>query len=112
MFLREIIFAPLLYVYIFSFSPMLDQLFGSKTRVRLLRLFLHNPEQAFFVRQLSRKIGAQINGVRNELDNLVDLGLVSAVRGKVPEEKNEEGETGDAQHQQKKLPFTRRRSSI
>lgn len=56
---------------------MLEQLFGSKTRVRLLRLFLHNPEQAFFVRQLSRKIGAQINGVRNELDNLVQLGIIS-----------------------------------
>ena len=61
---------------------MLEQLFGSKTRVRLLRLFLHNPEQAFFVRQLSRKIGAQINGVRNELENLVDLGVISVLRGK------------------------------
>lgn len=58
---------------------MLEQLFGSKTRVRLLRLFLNNSKDAFFVRELTRKIGAQINAVRNELDNLVDMDLVSVV---------------------------------
>jgi len=57
---------------------MLEHLFGSKTRVRLLRIFLHNGKNAFFVRELTRKIGAQINSVRNELDNLVDMGLVVA----------------------------------
>ena len=58
---------------------MLEQLFGSKTRVRLLRLFLNNSKDAYFVRELTRKIGAQINAVRNELDNLVDMELVMAV---------------------------------
>lgn len=58
---------------------MLEQLFGSKTRVRLLRLFLNNSKDAFFVRELTRKIGAQINAVRNELDNLVEMDLVSVV---------------------------------
>lgn len=58
--------------------PMLEHLFGSKTRVRLLRIFLHNGKNAFFVRELTRKIGAQINSVRNELDNLVAMGLVVA----------------------------------
>ncbi len=55
---------------------MLEQLFGSSTRVRLLRLFLHHPEQAFFVRELTRRIGAQINAVRNELDNLSEMGIL------------------------------------
>lgn len=58
---------------------MLEQLFGSKTRVRLLRLFLNSPKGAFFVRELTRKIGSQINAVRNELENLVQMNLVSAV---------------------------------
>jgi len=58
---------------------MLEQLFGSKTRVRLLRLFLNNPKDAFFVRELGRKIGAQINAVRNELDNLVEMEMVTTV---------------------------------
>ncbi len=55
---------------------MLDQLFGSKTRVSLLRLFIDNPEQAYFVRELTREIDAQINSVRRELANLVDLEIV------------------------------------
>lgn len=59
---------------------MLELLFGSTTRVRLLRLFLQDHKTAFFVRELTRKIGAQINSVRNELDNLVDLGIVTAVK--------------------------------
>ncbi|HBO99790.1 MAG: polymerase subunit beta protein [Candidatus Uhrbacteria bacterium GW2011_GWF2_41_16] len=54
----------------------LEQLFGSKTRARLLGLFLQNPDKAFFVRELTRKIDAQLNSVRRELQNLVDLGLV------------------------------------
>jgi hypothetical protein len=59
---------------------MLEQLFGSKTRVRLLRLFLNNHKGAYFVRELTRKIGAQINAVRNELDNLVSMGIISVVQ--------------------------------
>jgi len=58
---------------------MLEQLFGSKTRVYLLRLFLANQNDAYFVRELTRKIGAQINAVRNELENLVSMGIIEAV---------------------------------
>jgi hypothetical protein len=58
---------------------MLEQLFGSKTRVRLLRLFLNTSTNVFFVRELTRKIGAQINAVRNELENLVDMGILEVV---------------------------------
>jgi DNA-binding transcriptional ArsR family regulator len=58
---------------------MIEQLFGSKTRVHLLRLFLANQGEAYFVRELTRKIGAQINAVRNELDNLVKMGIVEVV---------------------------------
>ncbi|MEK9151897.1 MAG: hypothetical protein AAB692_00870 [Patescibacteria group bacterium] len=57
---------------------MLDRLIGSKTRVRLLQLFLANPKQPFFVRELTRKISAQINAVRNELKTLESLSIVEA----------------------------------
>jgi len=60
---------------------MLEQLFGSKTRVHLLRLFLANQEECFFVRQLTRKIGAQISAVRNELDNLTSMGIIEIAKG-------------------------------
>ena len=54
----------------------LEQLFGSKTRARLLGIFLQHPQDFFYVRELTRKIGAQLNSVRRELKNLVDIGLV------------------------------------
>jgi len=51
----------------------LEHLFGSKTRARLLSLFLHHPERKFFVRELSREINAQVHAVRRELENLEKL---------------------------------------
>ena len=54
----------------------LEQLFGSKTRARLIGLFLANPDTFFFVRELTRKIDAQLNSVRRELKNLIQLGLI------------------------------------
>ena len=63
----------------------LEQLFGSQTRARLLSLFLLHPTEAYFVRELTRKIDAQLNSVRRELKNLIELGLVSerAAQGKI-----------------------------
>ena len=55
---------------------MIDQLFGSKTRVKLLNLFLNNPGRAFYVREITRSIGEQINSVRRELANLVGVGVI------------------------------------
>jgi predicted DNA-binding transcriptional regulator len=61
----------------------LEQLFGSKTRARLLALFLQQPEKAFFVRELTRRIDAQLNSVRRELKNLLDIGIVTEQVGAV-----------------------------
>lgn len=55
---------------------MIDALFGSKTRVKLLHLFLNNPNRAFYVREITRKIDEQINSVRRELANMVEVGIV------------------------------------
>jgi len=55
---------------------MLEQLFGSRTRVKLLRLFLANPGKLYFVREITRKVEERINSVRRELKNLSDLELV------------------------------------
>lgn len=55
---------------------MLEHLFGSKTRYRLLRFFFHNGDKAFFVRELTRSLDVQINAVRRELTLLVQSGLV------------------------------------
>ncbi len=60
---------------------MLEHLFGSKTRVRLMTLFLNKPEESFFIRELTRRIQTQINAVRREIDNLTKLGLIREVEG-------------------------------
>lgn len=57
---------------------MIEQLFGSKTRVKLLRLFYSNPNRAFYVREITRKIDEQINSVRRELSNLLSIGIIAS----------------------------------
>lgn len=56
---------------------MIDALFGSKTRVKLLHLFLNNPNRSFYVREITRKINEQINSVRRELSNMMNVGIVT-----------------------------------
>lgn len=60
---------------------MLEHLFGSRTRVRLISLFLSCPDEAVFVRELTRRINTQINAVRRELANLMKIGLVREAKG-------------------------------
>jgi hypothetical protein len=57
---------------------MIDALFGSKTRVKLLHLFLNNPNRAFYVREITRKIEEQINSVRRELANMLSIGIIQS----------------------------------
>lgn len=57
---------------------MIDALFGSKTRVKLLHLFLNNPGKAFYVREITRLIDEQINSVRRELSNMLTVGIISS----------------------------------
>lgn len=57
----------------------IESLFGSKTRVKLLSLFYNNPERPFYVREITRKINEQINSVRRELQNLLNIGIVKSV---------------------------------
>lgn len=57
---------------------MIDALFGSKTRVKLLHLFLNNPGKAFYVREITRLIDEQINSVRRELANMLQVGIIDS----------------------------------
>ena len=55
---------------------ILKRLFTSQTRVKLLKLFLLNTDEEFFIRELTRRLDEQINSVRRELDNLKKVGLL------------------------------------
>lgn len=48
----------------------------SRVRVKLLTVFLFSPAEMFYVRQLTREIGEEINAVRRELTHMVDVGMV------------------------------------
>jgi predicted Zn-dependent peptidase len=56
----------------------LKDLFISKTRVKLLQIFLANPDEMYYVRQLTRMSREEINAVRRELLRMDSLGLVKS----------------------------------
>lgn len=57
---------------------MLERIFTSKTRVKILTLFTINPQKEMFVREISRNINENINAVRRELSNLEQIGLLKS----------------------------------
>jgi hypothetical protein len=57
---------------------MLEQLFSSRTREKLLSLFLFNQGKRFYVREITRLIDERLNSVRRELSNLEQLGLINS----------------------------------
>ncbi len=57
---------------------MLKSLFTSKTRVRLLKLFLLNPDADFYQRQIANKVCVPIRAVQRELENLLGVGIVAS----------------------------------
>ncbi len=56
----------------------MKDLFISKTRVQLLKAFFADPQEMFYVRQLTRKTGEEINAVRRELMRMETLGMVKS----------------------------------
>lgn len=59
---------------------MLEKLLKSKTRVKLLTLFLLNPETEMYVREIARRTDENTNAIRRELKNLEEIGLLSSAR--------------------------------
>jgi predicted nucleotidyltransferase len=55
---------------------MLKKLFSSKTRVEVLKLFLFNPDDSFYQRQISSLTYQRIRGVQREVIKLVKIGII------------------------------------
>ncbi|MFH1826881.1 MAG: hypothetical protein ABH812_00400 [bacterium] len=49
---------------------MLEHIIPSKTRIAILELFYHNPENSYFLRKVVREVGKEVNAVKRELDIL------------------------------------------
>ncbi|GAB6284021.1 MAG: hypothetical protein STSR0009_02200 [Methanoregula sp.] len=56
---------------------MLEAIISSRTRVKLLTLFLLNPGREYYVREIARMTEENTNAVRRELANLESFGLLT-----------------------------------
>lgn len=50
----------------------------SKVRVKLFQVFLSNPSEMYYVRQLTRKTGEEINAVRRELQRMEKASMLKS----------------------------------
>lgn len=57
---------------------MLEELFISRVRVKVLQLFLANPNALFHVREIVRRVSEEINAVRRELARMEKYGLLQS----------------------------------
>jgi len=54
---------------------MLEALFSSTARIKLLKILLLDPEGRFYLRELAKKSGLQVRSVQVELANLTAAGI-------------------------------------
>lgn len=59
---------------------MLEYIITSKAKRKLLKLFLTNPDRAFYTREIARLTGEPLNAVRRELGYLERAGLLESHR--------------------------------
>ena len=57
-------------------TESLEMLFSSAARVQVLQLFLQNPEESFFQREIERRTGQPIRAVQREVARLVEMDLL------------------------------------
>ena len=58
---------------------MLEELFVSRVRVKILQLFLTSPQESLFhVREIVRRVAEEINAVRRELARMEKFGMMTS----------------------------------
>ncbi len=50
----------------------------SRTRVKMLELFYANPDEMYYVREITRKAKEEINAVRRELERMLGVGILKS----------------------------------
>ena len=59
---------------------MLRSLFSSSIRADVLSLLLNSPDEHFYVREIAKLLRKNPSGVKRELDNLEEMGIVRSER--------------------------------
>lgn len=57
---------------------MLEELFVSRVRAKMLQLFLSSPDELLHVREIVRRVSEEINAVRRELSRMEKYGMVTS----------------------------------
>lgn len=50
----------------------------SRVRVKMVKLFFSNPDELYYVREITREIKEEINAVRRELDRMLSVGMLKS----------------------------------
>ena len=58
---------------------VLHHLFGSRARTEILSLLILHPGERFYLREIQRRTGQDVNPVKKELDRLQKSGLITSV---------------------------------
>ncbi len=61
---------------------MLEKLFTSWSRVKILNFFLFESGESY-IREISRKLGIPVSAVKREVDNLVLIGILSINKSRI-----------------------------
>jgi Fic family protein len=69
-------------------DKIINSLFGSKLKARILKLFLHNPDSSFNLANVSEKIKMPKNSIKKEITSLCQLGILKRINEKQSQKKN------------------------
>ena len=65
-------------------DKIINLLFGSNLKARILKLFLHNPDSSFNLANVSEKIKMPKNSIKKEITYLCRLGIIKKINEKKP----------------------------
>lgn len=61
-------------------TELLENIIPSKVRRKILQLFFHHPDNTYFLREVVRQVGEEVNAVKRELDILFEAKVLSRER--------------------------------
>ena len=64
-------------------DQILEKIFESVPKVRILRLFMHNPEESYLLQDIAKRTQVRIPAARKELGKLIAAGVVKQKTAKI-----------------------------
>ena len=61
---------------------MLDNIFASKTQLKILKIFFNQPNQSFYQRQIAKIAEESLGSTQYEIKRLLKINLISSQKNK------------------------------